>query len=58
MTSAAALEGDKSKTVSIILADDHRVVRQGLRAVLETEPSFRIVGDADNGLEATRLVGV
>jgi DNA-binding NarL/FixJ family response regulator len=56
MTSAAALEGDKSKTVSIILADDHRVVRQGLRAVLETEPSFRIVGDADNGLEATRLV--
>jgi two-component system, NarL family, response regulator NreC len=56
MMSAAALEGDKSKTVSIILADDHRVVRQGLRAVLETEPSFRIVGDADNGIEATRLV--
>lgn len=42
--------------VSILLADDHQVVRQGLRALLEAEPDFRVVGEAADGLEATRLV--
>lgn len=41
---------------TIVLADDHPVVRQGLRALLETEPDFRVVGEAGDGLEATRLV--
>ena len=41
---------------AIVLADDHHVVRQGLRALLETEPGFRVVGEAGDGLEAIRLV--
>lgn len=41
---------------TIVLADDHIVVRQGLRALLETEPDFRIVGEAGDGLETVHLV--
>ena len=41
---------------TIVLADDHNVVRQGLRALLETEPDFRIVGEAGDGPEAVHLV--
>lgn len=47
---------DKSKETTIVLADEHKVVRQGLRAVLEFEPGFRVIGEAGNGLDATRLV--
>jgi two-component system, NarL family, response regulator NreC len=43
-------------TISITLADDHPVVRRGLRALLESEPEFSIVGEASDGLEAVRLV--
>ncbi|HET7263180.1 MAG TPA: response regulator transcription factor [bacterium] len=42
--------------VTIVLADDHHVVRQGLRAVLEAEPDFSILGEAGDGLEAVDLV--
>lgn len=41
---------------TIALADDHIVVRQGLRALLETEPDFRVVGEAGDGPEAVHLV--
>ncbi len=41
---------------TIVLADDHHVVRQGLRAVLEAEPAFSVIGEAADGLEAVRLV--
>ena len=41
---------------TIVLADDHRVVRQGLRALLEAEPGFRLVGEAGDGLETVQLV--
>lgn len=40
---------------TILLADDHRVVREGFRALLENEPDFQIVGEAGDGLEAVRL---
>ena len=39
-----------------MLADDHRVVRQGLRALLEAEPDFRVIGEAGDGLEALQMV--
>jgi two-component system, NarL family, response regulator NreC len=55
MTSASS-EITESNEISIVLADDHKVVRQGLRAVLEFEPDFRVIGEAGNGLDATRLV--
>jgi DNA-binding NarL/FixJ family response regulator len=41
---------------TILLADDHHLVRQGLRTLLEAEPDFHIVGEAGDGLEAIRLV--
>jgi two-component system, NarL family, response regulator NreC len=40
----------------IVLADDHNVVRQGLRAVLDAEYDLTIVGEADNGFDAIKLV--
>jgi DNA-binding NarL/FixJ family response regulator len=41
---------------TIVLADDHHVVRQGLRALLEGEPDFRVVGEAGDGLAVLDLV--
>jgi DNA-binding NarL/FixJ family response regulator len=40
------------QTISILIADDHAVVRRGLRALLETQPNWKIVGEADNGRQA------
>src|SRR5262245_18173256 len=40
------------KPVSILIADDHAVVRRGLRALLETLPRWKICGEALNGSEA------
>jgi two-component system response regulator NreC len=44
-----------SGSVRILLADDHGIVRQGLRSVLSRDPSFQIVGEASNGREAVLL---
>lgn len=40
---------------TIVLADDHHIVRQGLRALLEAEPDFSLVGETGDGLEAVQL---
>jgi len=42
-------------TVTILLADDHPVVRQGMRNFLETEANLSIVGEAEDGLQAVQL---
>lgn len=42
-------------SISIVLADDHALVRRGLQAALEEEPDFSIVGIAFDGLQAVRL---
>jgi len=42
-------------SISILLVEDHVIVRQGLNALLAAEPDFRIVGDTGDGLEAVRL---
>ena len=39
----------------ILLADDHRIVRQGLRSLLEAEADFTVVAEADNGRAAIDL---
>lgn len=44
------------KSTSILLADDHPIVRQGLRRLLEVEEDFEVVGEAGSGLETIRLV--
>ena len=41
---------------TIVLADDHQIVRQGLRALLEAEPEFSVTGEASDGLEVAALV--
>ena len=41
--------------VRILLADDHGVVRKGLRFLLERQPGMEVVGEAGDGREATRL---
>jgi DNA-binding NarL/FixJ family response regulator len=38
--------------IRILLVDDHKIMRDGLRAVLEKEPAFQIVAEASNGREA------
>ncbi len=41
--------------IEVILADDHPMVRQGLRIVLETRGSYKVVGEAANGHEAIKI---
>jgi two-component system, NarL family, response regulator NreC len=41
--------------VRVLLADDHAIVRRGLRSLIETEPGVVVVGEAGDGFEALRL---
>jgi two-component system, NarL family, response regulator LiaR len=43
--------------ISILIADDHAVVRQGLRMFLALDPDLEVIGEAENGAEALRLAG-
>jgi len=48
---------DKSpETVRILLADDHPILRHGLRKLLEVEPDLRVIGEAGDGIEAVKGV--
>lgn len=40
----------------IVIAEDHRILREGLRSLLSSNPAFEIVGEAENGREAVRRV--
>ena len=40
---------------TVLLVDDHTVVRQGLRALLQSQPDFEVVGEAENGRDAISL---
>ena len=42
--------------ISILIVDDHDLVREGLRTLLEQEPGFEVVGEAGDGQEAVRAV--
>jgi len=48
--------GNSMKKVSILLVDDHAAIRQGLRALLELEPDLKVIGEAENGRQAVKLV--
>lgn len=41
--------------IRVLLADDHHVVRHGLRMLIETQPDLRVVAEAGDGLEAVSL---
>ncbi len=43
--------------ISILIVDDHEVVRNGIRAYLETLPKFNVVGEAASGEEAIKMSG-
>jgi two-component system, NarL family, response regulator LiaR len=46
----------KSNLVSILIVDDHEVVRNGIRSYLETIKDFDVVGEAESGEKAVRMV--
>jgi DNA-binding NarL/FixJ family response regulator len=41
--------------LKVLLVDDHALVRRGFRRMLEDEPTFQVVGEASNGLEAVQI---
>ncbi|MCF8070117.1 MAG: response regulator transcription factor [Desulfobacterales bacterium] len=43
-------------TKKIVIAEDHTIVRQGLRSLLESEKNYKIVGEAEDGIEAVKSV--
>ena len=42
-------------TIKVFIADDHQIVRQGLRTLLEREPDLEVVAEAENGRSTVRL---
>lgn len=44
-----------SKSIRILVADDHLIIRQGLRLILETQDGFELIGEASDGAEAVCL---
>ncbi len=44
-----------SDTITVLLVDDHAVVRQGLRAFLDAQEGIEVIGEAENGLQAVEL---
>lgn len=49
-------EGSILAPITVLIADDHPLLRQGLRQILELEPDIKVVGEAANGLEAVERV--
>jgi DNA-binding NarL/FixJ family response regulator len=49
------MEGNGVAQIRVLVADDHTVVRQGIRALLQAEPDIQVVGEAGDGREAVRL---
>ena len=49
------MEGEASLPARLLIADDHALVREGLRAMLASEPDLEVVGEAANGREAVEL---
>ena len=49
------LEADENLLMRILIAEDHKVIRCGIRGILTRRPEWEICGEAVNGLEAVRL---
>lgn len=45
------------KPYRIVIAEDHRILREGLRSLLSSNPDFKVVAEAADGLDAIRCVG-
>ena len=46
-----------TESIRLLIADDHPVVRAGLRGILDNQPDFEVVGEAADGAEAVALTG-
>ena len=44
----------ESKTIRVLICDDHPVVRSGLKTILETQPGISVVGEAEDGFQAEK----
>ena len=49
------MDGLPDGKISVLIADDHPMVRQGLRVFLELQPDIQVVGEAGDGAQAARL---
>ena len=49
--------GEDLQHLRIVIAEDHALVRAGMRALLSQDPEFEIVGEAENGRDAVRVAG-
>lgn len=47
---------DGSSTIDVLLVDDQRLLREGLRTLLELHADVRVVGEAADGIEAEQMV--
>jgi DNA-binding NarL/FixJ family response regulator len=52
----SASAGPADRPVTVVIADDQRMVRRGLRVILEAEPGITVVGEAGDGRDAVELV--
>jgi NarL family two-component system response regulator LiaR len=45
---------ERQRPIRVLIADDHAVVREGLRTLINTEPGMAVIGEAEDGIEAVR----
>jgi PAS domain S-box-containing protein len=57
MVQAPAVRHLGSRRIRVLLVDDHKVMRQGIAALLDEEPDIEVVGQAGNGRDAVTLAG-
>jgi len=50
-------DAQNKQRIRILIADDHAIVREGLRALIETEPQMELVAEAADGVEAVQQAG-
>ncbi|MGN6588630.1 MAG: response regulator, partial [Solirubrobacterales bacterium] len=50
------MESGEKQEITVVLADDHNVIRTGLRAMLEGEDDLRVIGEAEDAAAAQKLV--
>ncbi len=48
--------GQMDKTIKVVIADNHMIVRDGLLSLLERQPDMEVVAEADNGRITLKLV--
>ncbi len=55
MTDDMSVAVTEGAVISLLIVDDHPVVRDGLRGMFESAPGFTVLGEASNGVDAVTL---